>query len=514
MRERNKPFGKKRTPRQSDAAGSRRAAGRASGKPPEARTPNRSARSADPQSTASQSTASQSTASRRSARQQGGFWSLFGQLFSGRGPDNQRQRRSRVASAANVAMNRLADLQQRGGETDYLTNRHGADRSGADRNGVVLPITKPALPSPHRASRDRRQSLRQPYQSPTRPQNLINLPNPRSQSGKLILNGLRLLIFGVGIGVLAGTLISAWDPASNLSAGAAAGKEAVVAQARPTDEFQLGQEMSQLKTQLLAVTAQNKQMKPGVLLLDLDTHAFVDINASDAFPAASTIKFPILVAFFQEVDAGKIQLAEPLTMKKEQVATESGEMQYQPAGTQFSAIETATNMMVVSDNTATNMLVERLGGFGGLNQRFQSWGLSATMARNSLPDVQAQNTTSPKDLAKLMSQVQSGKLVSMKSRDRILEIMRRVENDSLLPKGLGNGATIAHKTGTLGVLLGDIGLIDAPNGKRYLASVLVQRPRDDVRAEEMIQQMSRLTYQAFTQPQSAQTVDRPRIAQP
>jgi beta-lactamase class A len=493
MRERNKPFGKKRTPRPPDAAGSRRADGGASSKPPEARTANRSARSGD----------RQSTASRRSERQRGGFWSLFGNLFSG-GQDNRRQRRNRAASAANVAVHRLVDLQQHRSEPGHLT----------DRSGAVLPIAKAAAPARQRPGRDRRQALRQSHQPAGRPQHLINLPNPRSQSGKLILHGLRLLIFGVGIGVLAGTLISAWDPASNLSAGAAAGKEAVVAPAHPTDDFKLGQEMTQLKTQLLAVTAQNKQMKPGVLLLDLDTNAFVDINASDAFPAASTIKFPILVAFFQEVDAGKIQLAEPLTMKKEQVATESGDMQYQPTGTQFSAIETATNMMVVSDNTATNMLIERLGGMGGLNQRFQSWGLSATMARNSLPDVQAQNTTSPKDLAKLMSQVQSGKLVSMKSRDRILEIMHHVENDSLLPKGLGNGATIAHKTGTLSVLLGDIGLIDAPNGKRYLASVLVQRPRDDVRAEEMIQQISRLSYQAFTQPQSAQTVDRPRIAQP
>jgi beta-lactamase class A len=171
--------------------------------------------------------------------------------------------------------------------------------------------------------------------------------------------------------------------------------------------------------------------------------------------------------------------------------------------------------MVVSDNTATNMVIDRLGGMTALNQRFKSWGLSATLLANPLPDVKATNTTSPKDLATLMSQVQNGKLVSMKSRDRLLEIMRRIENDTLLPQGLDKGATIAHKTGTLGGLLGDIGLIDTPTGKRYLASVLVKRQRNDPNAEKLVQQISRLAYQRFNQPgEAAQKFDRARIAQP
>jgi beta-lactamase class A len=171
-------------------------------------------------------------------------------------------------------------------------------------------------------------------------------------------------------------------------------------------------------------------------------------------------------------------------------------------------------MMVISDNTATNMLIDRLGGMTALNQRFKDWGLSATLLANPLPDVKATNTTSPKDLATLMSQVQNGKLMSMKSRDRLLEIMRRIENDTLLPQGLDKGATIAHKTGTLSGLLADIGLIDTPSGKRYLASVLVKRPRNDVGAEKLVQQISRLAYQRFNQGDTAQKFDRPRIAQP
>jgi beta-lactamase class A len=343
---------------------------------------------------------------------------------------------------------------------------------------------------------------------------LVKLPSPRTKSGRLMLYAARLMVLGVGIGVLAGTMLSVWDPASRLTAGSTAAKPAI-AQVKAVETLQLGQEASDLKAKVVSLVAQQKDTKAGVMLLDLDTNAYVDINASEVFPAASTIKFPVLVAFFQDVDANKIQLGESLVMKKEEVATEAGTMQYQPVGTTFSAIETATQMMVVSDNTATNMLIDRLGGMPALNQRFKEWGLSATLLADVLPDVKGRNTTSPKDLAMLMSQVQNGKLMSMKSRDRLLEIMRRIENDTLLPQGLDKGATIAHKTGTLGTLLGDIGLIDTPTGKRYLASVLVKRPRNDPGAEKLVQQISKLAYQKFNQSQdAAQKFDRPRIAQP
>jgi beta-lactamase class A len=81
----------------------------------------------------------------------------------------------------------------------------------------------------------------------------------------------------------------------------------------------------------------------------------------------------------------------------------------------------------------------------------------------------------------------------------MLDIMRKVVNQSLIPQGLGQGATIAHKTGDIGSMLGDVGIIDLPNGKRYLMAAMVKRPHNDDRAGDAIRQMSKLTYQYFTQ---------------
>jgi beta-lactamase class A len=67
----------------------------------------------------------------------------------------------------------------------------------------------------------------------------------------------------------------------------------------------------------------------------------------------------------------------------------------------------------------------------------------------------------------------------------------------LLPRGLGDGAFIAHKTGNIDSVSGDVGLIDMPNGKRYLVGVLVQREADDPQANELIRQISSTIYQYF-----------------
>jgi beta-lactamase class A len=144
------------------------------------------------------------------------------------------------------------------------------------------------------------------------------------------------------------------------------------------------------------------------------------------------------------------------------------------------------------------MLIDRLGGAEALSQRFQSWGLTSTTIRNVLPDLEGTNTTSAEDMVKLMGLVTQGKLMSLRSRDRLLEIMRRTANNSLLPQGLGEGAIIAHKTGDIGTFVGDVGMIDMPSGKRYLAAVIVKGPHNDPRSTEMIRQFSRKVYQFFS----------------
>ena len=259
----------------------------------------------------------------------------------------------------------------------------------------------------------------------------------------------------------------------------------------------LGKEIVPLKSSLQQLAGEYQDLEPKVFVVDLDTKGFVSIEGEEVIASASTIKLPILVAFFEAVDEGKITLEERLIMTEDSIGGGSGTMQYQEPGTKFSALETASKMMTTSDNTATNMLIERMGGMEKLNQRFIKMGLKATRLRNPLPDLTGTNTTTAEDLGNLLAKIDAGELISLRSRDRLLYIMRNLVRNTLLPVGLEPGAIIAHKTGDIKSVLGDAGIIDMPNGKRYIASILVKRPDNAPQAKEFIQKASGIVYQYF-----------------
>ena len=311
---------------------------------------------------------------------------------------------------------------------------------------------------------------------------------------------LRLAIAGIGLSVIAGTAISFWQ-----------NQQSIAAKTNPTElvakddlnksqdplPLDLKTEATPLLSKIKDLAAKEKDLAMQMMVVDLDSGAYVQVGANQSIAAASTIKTPILVAFFQDVDAGKIKLDEQLEMTADVKVGESGDFQFLPIGTKISALEVATQMIVISDNTATNMIIKRLGGFSALNQRFKSWGLNNVVVNNQLPDLEGTNTISTQDMVSLLAMLDKGKLIEPRSRDRIMDIMRRPVTNTLLPKGIGADARIIHKTGDIGSAVGDVGLVDMPNGKRYAIAVMVKRPDNDQRANELIRQISRVTYDFF-----------------
>ena len=310
-----------------------------------------------------------------------------------------------------------------------------------------------------------------------------------------------VVIIAVGLSTILGTIVSlAIDAGSETTPVAIEAVSDSQSQSSLDSLFEiasLGKEIVPLKSSLQQLAGQYRDLEPKVFVVDLDTKGFVSIQGEEIISSASTIKLPILVAFFQDVDEGKISLEERLIMTKDRIGEGSGTMQYQEPGTKFSALETATKMMTTSDNTATNMLIERMGGRSKLNQRFIEMGLKATRLRNPLPDLTGTNTTTAEDLGNLLAKIDNGKLISLRSRDRLLYIMRNIVRNTLLPVGLEPEAIIAHKTGDIKSVLADAGIIDMPNGKRYIASVLVKRPDNAPQAKEFIQKASSIVYQYF-----------------
>jgi beta-lactamase class A len=257
-----------------------------------------------------------------------------------------------------------------------------------------------------------------------------------------------------------------------------------------------GREIPALKAQLQSLINRYGNLSPGMFFIDVETGDYVNLGGDRVYAAASTIKLPILMAFFEAVDAGRISLSETLTVTRAAITAGSGTLQYYP-GAKLSALATATKMITISDNTATNMIISRLGGLGVVNARFRAWGLNNTYMRNYLGDFKGTNKTSAVDLVKASALVAKRRVMSESSRAKALDILNATENTKLLKAGLGAGANIAHKTGTLGRVLGDAGIIEKPSGKLYLAGIFVSRSFDDIRARYFIQEASRISYNYF-----------------
>lgn len=381
------------------------------------------------------------------------------------------------------------------------------------------PATIPPRRSPQRPPQRPKNKVtplrRRPAMS--RPDSLGNPAPPRQRSGRRsgrkpprpVLYGIRLLILGTGIAAIAGTVLSSLNSrdeaalnnsgsrSSDVAAGALSSKGA----AALTEPLPLAEELVAVETDLVALESMTPGLTQSVFFYDLDTGNYIDLNGSEPFAAASTIKVPILVAFLQAVDAGTVRLDQAVTLREELIAGGSGELQTQEIGTQFTALEVATAMIVTSDNTATNLVIELLGGPEVLNQQFQNWGLTATTMRNLLPDLEGTNITSAADLVRVMALVDQGELLSPRSRDRLFSIMQRTVNRDLIPDGLADPSALSHnKTGDIGTLLGDVALVDVANGKRYILSVLVDRPFNDGRASELIRRASGRVYEEMSQP--------------
>jgi beta-lactamase class A len=318
-----------------------------------------------------------------------------------------------------------------------------------------------------------------------RAQNLRTKKAAVSQSAPLYVQVSRCSIVLFGVATIAGTVLSVIKPpVTQLAAASKIAPKPVVKK-----------ENVALKQSLQAVIDRYPGFQPHVAVIDING-AVVDLNGATVVPAASTIKIPILMALFQQLDQRKIKLDEQLTLQKSMLADGSGSLAKSPVGSQFSVQEVATKMITISDNTAANLLIDRLGGQDQLNLQFRSWGLLNTNLRSPLPDFAGTNTTSSQELGKLLSGLKSDQgMLSASSKQAVLEILRQTKRNTMLPAGIDDDqAKIAHKTGEISTLVADAGLVELANGQSYLLVAMVQRPSDNQRAEILIKQLSQVVY--------------------
>ncbi len=234
----------------------------------------------------------------------------------------------------------------------------------------------------------------------------------------------------------------------------------------------------------------------GLDVLDLNTGYNAGFNAAKSMPAASTIKLPVMVEVFAQLQAGRFGLQRPVTLEAADKDYGSGDLCDAPVGTTYPVSELLEKMIDISDNTATNMLI-RLVGRHNINRRMRGLGLARTHlagdVRTDAWSIRQTLRTSAADLVRLLALMARGELVDEWSSNEMIEILEADRVNTLLPEPLPPDVAIAHKTGSLDDTLNDAGIVFASDAPYVIAVMTTALPSQDL-GRAFIHSISRLAY--------------------
>jgi beta-lactamase class A len=218
------------------------------------------------------------------------------------------------------------------------------------------------------------------------------------------------------------------------------------------------------------------------------------------FPSASVIKVPILAALFEQVEIGRLDWESRIPLTAEACVEGSGVLRELQPGIALTVRDLARLMIIVSDNTASNLLIEAVG-IEHVNALLASYGYRHTRLGRKFYDFAArdaghENFCAAGELCDLLCRLIRGEVVSQEASAEMLAIMKRQAYSHRIPALLPPDTPIAHKTGTITGVAHDTGVIFAPSGPIALA-VLTQGCRDPIAAESAIRRIARAVYDAF-----------------
>lgn len=241
------------------------------------------------------------------------------------------------------------------------------------------------------------------------------------------------------------------------------------------------------------------EMNVSLLLQDEKGAILFQHNPYKKVPSASIIKVPILMVLYEQVESGAFFLEKEYVLREEDKVGGSGELQYAPNGSSYTYGFLAEEMIRLSDNVATNILIGALG-MDRVSEMLDRQGLVATELNRYMMDFEAiengrQNYTSPFEINHLFLMLLSETYLSEDSRNKIIGILKKCADNSGIPRYLPVGVESAHKTGTLDYIRGDAGIIFGD--KTLVLSVFVENFKEQKEADEVIAKISRLCVSRF-----------------
>jgi beta-lactamase class A len=238
----------------------------------------------------------------------------------------------------------------------------------------------------------------------------------------------------------------------------------------------------------------------GVAVLDLATGQKFLLHADEVFAQASSIKIAVLAELYYQAQTGKLKLNDLYTVQASDLVADSYIMNgLTPGVTKITLRDLATMMVAVSDNSATNVLIDRVG-MENVNQRLDSLGLTHTRLRRKMMDLKAaaegrENISTPREMMTLLEDLYAGKLLNKDMTADFFKVLS-TPKDSWIPRDLPDDLMVANKPGALEGVRNDSGVVFLQN-RPYVLCVMTSYLRREHDGEAAISNISLAAYRMF-----------------
>jgi beta-lactamase class A len=238
----------------------------------------------------------------------------------------------------------------------------------------------------------------------------------------------------------------------------------------------------------------------GVAILDLTSGETIFYHADDVFPTASSIKVAVLAELYRQAEKGTLKLQDTYTVRAEDDVPDSRIFNgLTPGLTKLTLRDVAQMVVAVSDNAATNVLIDRVG-MPNVNSFLQTLSLTKTKLQRKMMDIQAakegrENLATPREFMMLMEAIYRGRVLNKQSTDDLLKLLT-TQKGSPFQRALGEDVKIADKDGELDAVRCDVGVIYATN-RPFVLSVMTTYLKDNHEGEEAIEEITQAAYHYF-----------------
>lgn len=238
----------------------------------------------------------------------------------------------------------------------------------------------------------------------------------------------------------------------------------------------------------------------GVAIEDLNTGDQFVLHENDVFAQASSIKIAVLAELYLRAQQGKLKLADLYTVQASDLVPDSDIMGgLTPGVTRITLRDLATMMVAVSDNSATNVLIDRVG-MDNVNAMLDALGLTHTRLRRKMMDLDAakqgrENISTPREMMLLLDAIYHDKVLNKESTSDFFKMLS-TNKDSWIPRDLPADVKSANKPGALEGVRNDSGIVFV-EGRPYVICVMTAFLHNERDGEQAISKVSLAAWQMF-----------------